>query len=129
MPALVALSVVIAHWLYPSLSNDPTQRGELFYVLRGVGGTIVYILLFAYTRNDSSLSRLSRRLAALICLEGAFEESQTAVCGIGNYQFPIVGAGLCVSRFGVLPYAALCATAILYLWKRHALNQRSKRSG
>ena len=122
--AAAAASVLIAHVLYVLITDQPAARSQWFYVLRGVGGAILYGLLSGYIGQDKGMRPLSRRFAVVICWEGAFEEIQTAACGIGSLNLPIVGAGLCVERFGVIPYALIGATAALYLWIHHAQGNR-----
>ena len=54
---------------------------------------------------------------------GVFEESQTAVCGIAVNPDIEVTTGLCLERFGVIPYAAILAAVLVYAWRQY---ERSK---
>lgn len=108
---------ILSSWFY-RYADTPELRGEVFYVTQGV----VACWLFLHAAKGS------RKIAALLLVYAAWEECQVAVCGIGSWgiHVPALG-GLCVSRFGVWPYAALASAAIVYLWRKHARPNKHQR--
>jgi len=99
--ALLAL-VVITHYGYPDDNAD-----WWFYIFRGAEGAILFLLL----------ARESKGLALIACFFGAIEEAQTAVCGYAQFGIYPAGGGMCIEAFGYLPYAAVAAAGIVYLWR------------
>ena len=103
--------VVLTHYGY-YLADSPQQAENWFYVLRGVEGTALFYMLTRFLKDH---------YAIVICWLGAFEESQTAICGLSwtGGSIPLT-SGLCLESYGYWPYAIIAATAILFLRGRHA---------
>lgn len=115
--ALLGL-VLLTHYAYPVLADSAKQASWWFYVLRGLEGTALFVLLLSLSPKQ--------RMAAIVwvfaCFLGAFEEAQTAVCGyaaMGTEEEIPLWSGLCLEEFGYWPYAAIGASTMLYLWGIH----------
>jgi len=98
------LLVAMTHYGYPD-----DAASWWFYILRGVEGTILFLLLARH---------VNKGVAVLACWWGAFEEAQTAVCGYTRMGMYPNGDGLCIEAFGPLPYAMMAAGLIVYLWRQ-----------
>lgn len=130
--ALAVLLVVgLAHYLYAPLSvmaGEPHQAASwLFYIFRGIEGAVVLGLL-AGTFNGPGLLM---GIGAFACWLGVAEELQTAVCGaisFGVMEDVPVFSGLCVERFGGLPYAATAAALLVYFMRRRHAGKSRPRS-
>lgn len=84
----------------------------MFYIFRGIEGTVLFSIV-AYELRESKYAAL----ALFACFIGAAEEAQTAVCGALQYGNPeYTPGGLCMSEFGIFPYAAILA-AIIVIWR------------
>ncbi len=110
MKSLAALFLVIAmtHIAYDPLAMLFGTPQEWFYVLRGIEGATVFALL---AKAHASL------LWLVVCLWGAFENSLTAVCGLGymaSQETPAKFSGLCDAQTG-LPLSVLTVAIALVL--------------
>lgn len=109
---VILLVVGITHWGYDFIARTPEQARWLFYILRGVEGSVAFFLL-------STL--LDEPLAIVACWLGIWEESQTAVCGMASMSENLYvpqWSGLCVERFGFVPYLLASAFFGFITWKR-----------
>lgn len=99
----VAIAVIVVGTHYGYYLFDDKQGW--FYVLRGIEGTALFLLLAHIFRRHWPV--------AAACFFGAFEEVQTALCGFAD---PVNGmTGICVELVGPVPYAAAAAAAFVYL--------------
>lgn len=107
MAALFAV-IAVTHLAYDPLSMIGGSPQEWFYILRGVEGATVFALL---AKAQASL------MWGIVCLWGAFENSLTAVCGVGYMVSPTTPAqfsGLCDAQTG-LPMSLLTVVVALVL--------------
>lgn len=120
LAALLLALVTLTHYGYSPLAEGHEDAARAarawFYVLRGLEGVILFGLVGILAR---------RPLVWLVCLWGALEEGETAVCrlaiGIGNAPGYAPFQGLCGPGWYI--FGALVAAAI-------ALNLHdNKRSG
>lgn len=120
--ALLLLAVVLlTHYGYQIMA-DGTEDAQTwaswwFYVLRGLEGMVLCYLLLQMFPGHTAWSYLG----TAACWIGMFEEGQTMVCGLLEMGVdpPPLWSGLCVERFGVLPYMALfaaCVVALIRKW-------------
>lgn len=116
LAALLLLLVAIVHYSYDILAMGYADQAQaarnIFYVLRGVGGAVLFCIV----------GLLSRRvLVWMACALGAFEETQTAACGlaVGIDGSPGYEAfqGLCGSPWYTLGLMAIAGLAVHILDK------------
>lgn len=101
----VALGCIVAATHYGYFLAPVELWETWFYVLRGVEGTALFLLLARVFHRHWPV--------VAVCLFGAVEEAQTALCGFvppGDEPY-----GLCLQVAGPIPYSAAAATAIVYL--------------
>lgn len=116
--AALLLLVLVTHYGYewPAAHAAAPEKAASwwFYILRGAEGAALFVLL---------LNRLpAGRAAALIwvaaCAVGAYEEAQTAACGLAALpDKPVVplGSGLCIETVGWMPYGVALIAMIVYI--------------
>lgn len=100
LASLLLVMVVGTHFTYELFAehyeNPQSAARAIFYVLRGIEGTLLYCIVWALTPFRPLRVRLP---VSLICAWGALEESQTAVCrvaaGIDNHPDTQRYHGLC----------------------------------
>lgn len=90
-------------WHYVN-ADDPQTQGRVFYIMRGVLGAALALLV---TRPD----RTTGLIVLFACYVDAFMETQTAACGLSAWGKDVglaghVVHGVCVDQFGVAPYLA-----------------------
>lgn len=114
LAAFLLALIAAVHFGYPLLAAsyaDPEEAGRvIFYAARGVEGTALFLLVGLFAR---------RRVVWAVCLWGAVEESQSAICqlAIGIEKAPAheMFEGICGKGYymmGLIAVAAL-ATRIL----------------
>lgn len=107
LAALLLAVIALCHYAYEPLAqqydNPARAAAAIFYILRGMEGAILYLLVGLLAGH---------RLVWLLCIWGSFEEGESAVCqlaigvvnrrpyepfqgicGNGYYMFGIVIAG------------------------------------
>ena len=101
LAAALLFLIAIVHYAYDPLASAYTDKATaargIFYVLRGVEGSALFILIGLLIR---------RPLVMAICLWGALEEAQTSVCGMAH--------GL-VDKHPYEPFVGLCGAEMYWL--------------
>lgn len=123
--ALILFALVLGtHAGYPLLASmwpDPDAAARSwFYVLRGIEGAALFLVVAALARREWSL------IAA--CLWGAAEEAQTAVCRLSlpmGEATSVLSGGLCDEVLPVPVYlTGAIAVGAAYCWSKHASRHR-----
>lgn len=113
----VLLVVLLTHYGYEwaAYLGDATAKESswFFYSFRGVEGVVLcWLLLPVFQKQKDWLGTLG----VFALMLGMMEEAQTAVCGIAGVGIEVpLWSGLCLERFGPLPYMMFTALAITLL--------------
>lgn len=110
--------VLITHYAYEPLaslySNEDQAARVIFYVLRGMEGTILFGLVWLLAPRTP---RPARYGVALACLWGMLEEAQTAICqlavGITGDDTHLPFQGLCDVVTGWPIYMGTVSAALI----------------
>jgi hypothetical protein len=97
-----------AHTVY-LLFPEGRVAEEVFYVMRGVEGVVIFFAL-GYFAFRPTIKRFPTGLLFLSCVFGAYEEALTAVCGL-----PAIGARLDAKPI-VAAADGLCGMAMGFPW-------------
>lgn len=122
LAAVLLMLIAFTHYGYEPLASLYADRGQaaraIFYALRGFEGAALFCIVGLLAR---------RNVVLVVCLWGAFEESQTTVCrlarGIDNSPGYEAFVGLCGQPMYTLGLWALVCLA-LYLRGQHERNTR-----
>jgi len=123
LAAILLALIALVHYSYDlwamGYANQAQAARNIFYILRGVGGAVLFCIV----------GLLSRRTVVLaVCLFGAFEESQTAVCGLARGIDSLPGYEAFVGLCGQPMYTiGLWALVCLALYLRGQKNERNTR--
>ena len=121
LASLLLLMVVVTHYAYEPIAEFySTQQSAraVFYVLRGIEGTLLYCIVWALTPYKPLHIRFA---VSAVCAWGALEEAQTAVCriavGIDNHPDTKQYHGLCDMVTGVPIYMlTLLVVLLIFAW-------------
>jgi hypothetical protein len=110
LPVILLVLIAGTHYFYEILASAYQDQGAaaraIFYALRGIEGAALFVVIGLLAR---------RPLVWLVCLWGAFEESQTAVCrlarGIDNVPGYEAFQGLCGNGWYTLGLMAMAGLA------------------
>jgi hypothetical protein len=136
LAAFLLLVVAGTHYLYRHLAvgyPDPDVAARAwFYLLRGVGGSLMYamVALLAALLAASINDWRAYPAVAMACLWGLMEEAQTAICrlatGMGEYS-PPAPDGLCSLLTGLPMYSiGIASGAALAVYIAVRLGGRGK---
>lgn len=116
LAALLLALIAATHYGYPILAShyaNPEEASRVwFYVLRGLEGTALFVLVGLLAR---------RSLVWLVCIWGAVEEGQTAACqlaiGIETAPTHALFEGICGHGYYAVGLAAIAILAVKILDK------------
>ena len=123
LPTLLLVMIVGTHYTYDIIAmyyTDPHAAARaVFYVLRGIEGSILFLIVWALTPFRPLYLRLP---ISILCAWGALEEAQTAVCrlsvGIENNINTGQYHGLCDVVTGLPIYmATLLIVLLVFVWQ------------
>lgn len=123
LATLLLFLVIGTHYTYDLIAAyypDPHSAARaIFYVLRGVEGSILYLIVWALVPLRPMHVRLS---CSTVCAWGALEEAQTAICraSVGITNNPSTGQyhGLCDFVTGIPVYMlTLLAVVLVFVWQ------------
>jgi len=107
LAAILLALIALVHYSYDILASGYADQAQaarnIFYILRGVGGAVLFGIVGILSR---------RTLVLAVCLFGVFEESQTAVCGLARGVDDVPGYSAFVGLCGEPMYAVGLVIAI-----------------
>lgn len=118
---IVLVAVLLAHYGYVFVADEPKQASWYFYSDRGIEGVILCLLLLPMFQAMQGWRKMAGVFAVLL---GAFEEGQTAICGYAGMGLNVpLNSSLCVERFGAIGYwIAIAFIFIILIRVKHERN-------
>lgn len=124
LPTLLLLLVVGTHYGYDlaaSFYPSPAEAGRaLFYIFRGIEGTMLYLIVWSLTPFEPRAARLA---VSTMCAWGALESIQTSLCriaiGVTNNVNSKPYSGLCDLVTGLPVYmGTLLIVLVIFAYQR-----------
>lgn len=131
LASLLLVLVAFTHYapdLLASFYSDPQRAARaLFYVARGIEGTVLWCVLWWVLTPYRIRSTAGSWGVAVACYWGAFEEAQTAICrlavGIERAPSPTLYAGMCDvltdQPVYMLTLSVVCVSLMMLLRQHH----------
>lgn len=118
LPSLLLVAVVVTHYAYQPLAefyaDHEAAARAIFYILRGVEGTILYAVAWTLAPRGSKAYRIGVSIA---CAWGMLESAQTAICraamGIDARATASAYNGLCDVVTGIPVYSLTMLFALV----------------